>query len=131
MLAFGMMASKAKIIRSSLIEVLEQEYITTAYSKELSKYKIILKHAFINALIPIITILSLQTPILIGGAFIVEEVFACTGLDRVFINAALEWDFLVIMGITVFMAIAVTCINLLTDILNAVVDLGVKYDRVK
>lgn len=128
-LAFGMIASKAKIIRSSLLEILGQDYITTANAKGLKQYKVILKHAFKNALIPLITILSLQMPILIGGAFMVEQVFAWPGLGRVSINAALDRDFPVILGTTVFLAIAVIGINLLTDFFYMIVDPRVKYGK--
>lgn len=128
-LAFNLVASKSRYMRSSMLEVIRQDYIRTARAKGLSEFKVIFKHALRNALLPIITIVALQLPILVGGAFIIEQIFAWPGLGRLSINAVFIRDYQVIMGTTMITSVAVVLCNLLADILYAIVDPRIQYGK--
>ncbi len=98
--------------RSSLLGVLNEDYIRTAQSKGLSDRKVLFRHAMRNALIPIVTVIGLRMPILFGGTVITESVFAWPGMGRLGVNACLQRDYPVIMGVTVVMATVVLLTNL-------------------
>lgn len=115
-------AYNARMIRSSMVEVLRQDYIRSAQAKGLTSRTIVLRHALRNALIPVITILGLQIGYLLSGAFVVENVFAWPGIGR-FSVQALSWrDYPTIQGIVMITALIFLTINLLVDLLYAVVD---------
>ncbi|HYK74762.1 MAG TPA: ABC transporter permease, partial [Pseudoneobacillus sp.] len=99
-LAFGLIASKSRYMRSSMLEVIKQDYVRTARAKGLSEGKVIFKHALRNALIPIITIIALQLPLLFGGTLFIEQLFAWPGMGRLTVNAIFIRDYQVIMGTT-------------------------------
>jgi peptide/nickel transport system permease protein len=128
-LAFGMVAGNTRFIRSSMLEVINQDYIQTARSKGLTEYIVIVKHALRNALIPIITVVAMQLPMILGGAFIIEQIFGWPGMGRMAINAVFVRDYPLIMGTTMLAAVGVILCNLLADILYAVVDPRVRYQK--
>ena len=105
-----------RITRTCLVEALEQPYVTTAYSKGLPKNTVVIKHAFVNTLIPITTMLGLQFGGLLGGAIIVETIFGLPGIGRGFVNAALIRDYNVIQSFAFLLICAALGINLLVDI---------------
>jgi ABC-type dipeptide/oligopeptide/nickel transport system permease component len=115
-------AYNARMVRSAMIEVLGQDYIRAAEAKGLTRRTVVLRHAFRNALIPVITILGLQIGYLLSGAFVVENVFAWPGIGR-FSVQALSWrDYPTIQGIVMITALIFLTINLLVDVLYALLD---------
>ena len=120
-------ASVMRMTRTMMLEVLRQDYIRTAWAKGLAERVIILRHVTKNALIPVVTLVGLQLPILVGGAVIMENLFALPGLGRLMLTALLERDYPVVSGINLFFASAVMTINLLIDILYASLDPRVQY----
>lgn len=128
-LAFGLIASLSRFMRSSMLEVINQDFIRTARAKGVSERKVIMKHAFRNALLPIITLVGLQLPSLLGGALIIETIFAWPGMGRLAIDSIFNRDYQVIMGITMFGSLLVVIGNLLSDVLYAVVDPRIQYGK--
>jgi peptide/nickel transport system permease protein len=128
-LGFGLIASKSRYMRSSMLEVIKQDYIRTARAKGVSEKKVIFKHALRNALLPIITILGFQLPALFGGALFIEQIFAWPGMGRLAVNAIFVRDYQVIMGVTMVASVLVVLGNLIADILYAVVDPRIQYGK--
>lgn len=120
--AFGGIAGLSRYSRSSMLEVIRQDYIRTAIAKGLPESKVIFKHAFRNALMPIVTILGLSVPGLIGGSVIFETIFAIPGMGQLFYSSAMARDYPTIMGILVIGATLTLLGNLIADIAYAVVD---------
>ena len=118
----------SRYVRSSMLEVINQDYIRTARSKGLKEKKVIWRHGFSNALIPIVTLLGLELPGLLGGSIIIEQIFAWPGLGWLFFDALNARDYMTIMGLTVFTASLVLIGTLLADLLYAVVDPRIHYD---
>lgn len=117
----------ARLTRSSVLEVLRQEYITTARAKGLRESVIIFKHALRNGLIPVVTVVGLQFGSLLGGAVIIETVFARQGVGHLLVDAIMFKDFPLVQG-TVFMAaLAYTAMNLLVDFTYALIDPRIRY----
>ncbi len=116
-----------KQTKMAVMDVLNEEYIKTARSKGLSERTIILKHAVRNALIPVVTQLSLSIPFLIGGAVVVEQIFAWPGIGSLMISGITNRDYPVVMGVTVLIAVVVLVTNLLLDILYARLDPRITY----
>jgi len=114
--------SNIRYIRSSFLEILQQDYLRTAKAKGIGRFRTINKHAMRNALLPIITVLSMQIPMLIGGAVVVEQVFSWPGLGLLTMSAIMTRDYPVIMGVSLLSALIVLAGNLLADILYAMVD---------
>ncbi|MGB6128078.1 MAG: ABC transporter permease [Psychrilyobacter sp.] len=121
-LGTALSASTARMTRSSMLEVIRQDYITTARSKGLPEKTVILKHALKNALIPIITVVGLQFAGMLGGSAITEKVFAWPGLGSRIIDAQNDFDIPLILGGVVYIAIVISVVNLIVDLLYAVVD---------
>jgi len=111
-----------RYIRTSLLEVLDQDYIRTAYSKGAQERRVILKHALRNAMIPIITIIALDIPYFFGGALIVETVFSWPGMGRLIYEAVLASDYNLAINCLMFITVITLFSNLLADILYTVVD---------
>jgi len=120
--AVGGLAGISRYMKSSLLEVLKQDYITTAYAKGLPEKMILRKHALRNALLPVITILGLSVPGLIGGSVIFESIFGIPGMGQLFYQGVMARDYPVIMGILVIGAFLTLVGNLLADISYAVAD---------
>jgi peptide/nickel transport system permease protein len=109
-------ASVARLTRTMMLEVLQEDYIRTARAKGLQEPKIVLKHALKNALIPVVTVLGLQIANLLGGSVITETIFALPGLGRLMVSSIGSRDYPVVQGIVVLTAIFVMCMNLMVDI---------------
>lgn len=116
------LAGLSRYMRSSMLEVIRQDYITTARSKGLSERVVIYRHALRNALLPVVTILGLSVPGLIGGAVIFETMFAIPGMGRLFYDSVMQRDYMVVMGVLVMGAVLTLVGNLLADIMYAIVD---------
>jgi peptide/nickel transport system permease protein len=120
--AFGGIAGLSRYSRSSMLEVIRQDYIRTARAKGLPESQVILRHAFRNALMPVVTILGLSIPGLIGGGVIFETIFSIPGMGQLFYSSAMSRDYPTIMGILVIVSILTLIGNLLADISYAIVD---------
>ncbi|NLT21452.1 MAG: ABC transporter permease, partial [Syntrophorhabdus sp.] len=120
--AVGSLAGISRYMKSSLLEVLRQEYITTAYAKGLPESMVIRKHALRNALLPVITILGLSIPGLIGGSVIFESIFSIPGMGQLFYFSVMARDYPTIMGILVIGAFLTLVGNLIADVSYAVAD---------
>lgn len=125
--SFGGLAYISRYVKSSMVETLSQQYIKAAYAKGLSEDKIIYKSALKNSLLPVITLLGLSLPGLIGGSFIFETIFAWPGMGRLAYEAAMSFDYPVIMGVVTIAAFLTMLGNLIADILYAVVDPRIRY----
>ncbi len=125
--AFGGLASFSRYMRSNMLEVIHQDYVRTARAKGLSERAVIYKHALRNALLPIVTILGLSVPALIGGSVIFESIFAIPGMGRLFYESVMARDYPVIMGGLVIGAILTLLGNLIADITYAYVDPRIRY----
>ena len=120
--AFGGLAGFSRYMRSNMLEVIRQDYILTARAKGLSERVVIYKHALRNALLPVITILGLSVPGLIGGSVIFETIFAIPGMGKLFYDGVMMRDYPLIMGILVIGAVLTLVGNLLADISYAIAD---------
>ncbi|WP_176706487.1 ABC transporter permease [Paenibacillus hemerocallicola] len=126
-LGASLAAQKTKLIRSNMLEVLNQDYIRTARSKGLRETVVIFKHAFRNTLIPVVTLMALQIPQLIGGALIIETVFAWPGMGQLTITAINARDMAVVQAAVFFVSGLIIVSNLLTDVLYRYLDPRIKY----
>jgi peptide/nickel transport system permease protein len=127
-LGFSSAAIIARLTRSSMLEVLRQEYIVTARAKGLASRLVIFRHALKNALIPLVTIIGLQFASLMGGAVIIETVFARRGLGSLTIQAILQKDYPLVQGTILFVALAYIVVNLIVDISYAFLDPRIRYE---
>ncbi len=127
--AFGGIAGLSRYSRSSMLEVIRQDYIKTARAKGLPESGVILKHAFRNALMPIVTILGLSVPGLIGGGVIFETIFAIPGMGQLFYSSTMSRDYPTVMGILVIGAVLTLVGNLVADISYALVDPRVRVRK--
>ncbi|MGA1791902.1 MAG: ABC transporter permease [bacterium] len=125
--AFGGLAGLSRYTRSNMLEVIRQDYIRTARAKGLSERTVIYKHALRNALMPVITILGLSVPGLIGGSVIFETIFSIPGMGQLFYGSVMARDYPVIMGILFIGAILTLLGNFLADISYAIVDPRISY----
>ena len=116
------LAQLMRYVRSSMVDVLAQDYVRTARAKGLSETAMLCRHALRNALIPMVTVLGVLAPRLLGGAVITETVFAWPGLGRLAVEAAITRDYPVIMGATLLVSSLVILSNLITDLLYVVID---------
>lgn len=119
-------AEMTRLIRSSMVEVLQQDYIKTARSKGLSDLVVVSKHAFRNSLIPVITIMALQTSHLVGGALVIESVFAWPGLGQLIVQAVNGRDMAILQAAIFVTAFMVIMINFVSDLLYRLVDPRIK-----
>jgi ABC-type dipeptide/oligopeptide/nickel transport system permease component len=126
-LGLGAAAILARLTRSSMLEVLHQEYVTTARAKGLLEWVVIARHALKNALIPVVTIFGLQFGQLLAGTFVVETVFARPGLGRLIIDGILNKDLPIVQGVVLVVAISYVIVNLLVDLLYSVLDPRIRY----
>src|SRR5437016_1881649 len=121
------MASFMRFTRSSLLEVLRQDYVRTARAKGLGGGRVVWRHALRNALIPVVTVVGLSLPTLVGGAVLTETVFAWPGIGRLAVGAVFERDYPVIMGVNLMVAAVVISANLVTDLAYCVIDPRISY----
>ena len=120
-------AATMRMTRTMMLEVLRQDYIRTAWSKGLKERVVIIRHAVKNALIPVVTLIGLQMPILVGGSVIMENIFNLPGLGRLMVAALEDRDYPVVSGVNLFFATMVMGINLLIDLMYPVLDPRVRY----
>ena len=125
---FGGLAGISRYMRSNMLHVLKQDYIRTARAKGLSERDVLYKHALKNALLPVVTILGLSVPGLIGGSVIFESIFSIPGMGRLFYESVMARDYPVIMGVLVIGAILTLLGNLLADLSYAAVDPRIKLE---
>jgi len=118
----------ARITRSSMLDVLRQDYIMTARAKGLVEQIVVYKHAFKNALIPVVTVMGLQFGILLGGAVLTETVFAWPGVGRLLVDSILRRDYPVVQATVLVLALSFVLINLIVDIIYAYLDPRITYD---
>ena len=126
-LGTSMSAMTMRMTRTMMLEVLRQDYIRTAWSKGLKERVVVTRHALKNALIPVVTIVGASLPIMIGGAVIMENIFALPGMGRLMINSLLQRDYTVVSGVNLVIATAVVVANLLVDISYAYLDPRIRY----
>ncbi len=120
-------AATMRMTRTMMLEVLRQDYIRTAWSKGLKERVVVVRHAVKNVLIPVVTLIGLQLPILVGGAVIIENIFNLPGLGRLMLVALNDRDFPVVAGINLVFGAAVMGINLVIDLVYAVLDPRIRY----
>jgi peptide/nickel transport system permease protein len=121
-------AATMRMTRTMMLEVLRQDYIRTAWSKGLRERVVIIRHTIKNALIPVVTLIGLQLPILVGGAVIMENIFNLPGLGRLMVEALTDRDYPVVSGINLVFGTAVIGINLMIDLVYAFLDPRVRYE---
>ncbi|NMB24917.1 MAG: ABC transporter permease, partial [Firmicutes bacterium] len=127
-LGFGMAALLARVTRSSMLEVLGQDYIRTARAKGLHKRAVIYRHALRNGFIPILTVLGIQFGYLLGGSVIVETIFSWPGIGRLAVNSIMNRDLPVVQGTVLVFTLIFILVNLAVDILYAAIDPRIQYD---
>lgn len=127
-LAIVPLASLARQTRSSMLEVIRQDYIRTARSKGLTEWAVITGHALKNAIIPVITLLGMQLRNLVGGAVLVEQVFNIPGMGRLMVSGVFNKDFVVVQGTVMVVAVVVALSNLLVDISYGYFDPRIRYE---
>ncbi|WP_273265929.1 ABC transporter permease [Flexistipes sinusarabici] len=126
---FGSLAGLSRYARNSMLDVLNNDYVTAARARGLSEGKVLFRHALKNALLPIITIIGLSIPGLIGGSVIFESIFSIPGMGQLFYQSVMMRDYPVVMGILVIGALLTLAGNLIADILYAVVDPRIRYGK--
>jgi peptide/nickel transport system permease protein len=126
-LAFISVAGLSRFVRASMLEVLRQDYVRTAWAKGLSQRVVIVKHALRNALIPVITLVTLSLPGLFAGAIITETVFAYSGMGKLYFESVLAFDIPLIMGFLLIITTLIILSNILADVLYAVADPRIRF----
>ena len=120
-------AATMRMTRTMMLEVLRQDYIRTAWSKGLNERVVIMRHAIKNALIPVVTLIGMQLPILVGGSVIMENIFNLPGLGRLLVTALINRDYPVVSGVNLFFATGVIGVNLIIDLIYPYLDPRVRY----
>ncbi len=128
-LALPSIAMIARLIRSEMLEVLTEDYVRTAWAKGLPSRTVIFRHAFKNALIPVIVMFFLQLPWLIGGAVVIETVFAWPGMGRLLYKSIVRQDYPVVQAIILIIAILTVISNILGDIVSAILDPRIRLEE--
>ncbi|WP_035883541.1 ABC transporter permease [Cupriavidus metallidurans] len=126
-LGMALSAITMRMTRTMMLEVLRQDYIRTAWAKGLNERQVIFRHALRNALIPVVTLIGLQAPLLIGGAVVIEQIFAVPGMGLLLLDAVHQRDYPVITGIFLVVGVAVMLINLLVDLSYGLFDPKVRH----
>lgn len=117
-----------RITRSSMLEVLREDYVRTAYSKGVPPYRVYMQHALKNASLPIVTVIGLNFGYLLGGAVVTETVFSRPGIGKLFVDAVLWRDYPIVQGVIVFFALGVASVNLVVDLLYAILDPRIRLE---
>jgi peptide/nickel transport system permease protein len=126
-LGTSLSAITMRLTRTMMLEVLRQDYIRTAWAKGLSERLVVIRHALRNALIPVVTLIGLQAPILIGGAVIVEQIFVIPGMGLLLLDAISQRDYPIITGVSLVIGLSVMLINLVVDLSYGLLDPKVRY----
>jgi len=127
-LGSSMVALTGRMVRGNLIEILHTPYIMVAHAKGLPERAVVLRHALKNALIPVVTVASIQLGYLLVGAVLVEHTFGLGGLGGMLVAAILDSDYPIVQGVTLFMAVVFLVTNLIVDLLYVVIDPRIRYD---
>jgi oligopeptide transport system permease protein len=128
-LALPQIAIISRLVRGSMVEVLSSNYVRTARAKGLSNHSVVLRHALRAALLPLVSYLGPAVAGILTGSLVVETIFGIPGIGRYFINGALNRDYTLVLGVVIYYATFIIMLNLLADILYAVLDPRVRYDR--
>ena len=120
-------AKYVRFLRTSMLEVIHQDYIRTAAAKGLHERVVIYKHAFRNAAIPLVTVVAIDLPVLFAGALFTETIYSWPGMGRLFVDAATRFDYSIVMGIVAAIAFLVVVSNLLADVVYAILDPRITY----
>ena len=126
-LGMSLSAVTMRLTRTMMLEVLRQDYIRTAWAKGLRERLVVLRHALRNALIPVVTLVGLQAPLVIGGAVIIEQIFVLPGMGLLMLDAVSQRDYPVVTGVFLVVGVAVMLINLLVDLSYGVLDPRVRH----
>lgn len=126
-LGCALSAITMRLTRTMMLEVLRQDFIRTAWAKGLGERLVVARHALRNALIPVVTLIGLQAPLLIGGAVIMEQIFVIPGMGLLLLDAVSQRDYPIITGVFLIVGVAVMCINLIVDLSYGLLDPKVRY----
>jgi peptide/nickel transport system permease protein len=127
LMGMAMSGTTMRMTRTMMLEVLRQDYIRTAWAKGLRERVVVVKHALKNALIPIITIIGLQVPVLLGGAVIMEQIFVLPGMGRLMLDALSARDYPIVSGVNLVMATFILLVNLVVDVSYGWLDPRIRY----
>ncbi|MCB9137517.1 MAG: ABC transporter permease [Caldilineaceae bacterium] len=127
-LAAEQMAVVTRVMRSSTVEVLNEDYVRTARAKGLTERTVIIRHAVRNALLPVVTVIGFNIAFILSGTIVVETVFALPGIGRLFTDSVFRLDYQVVQSLFVLLAALVVVVNLLTDLLYALIDPRIRFD---
>ena len=125
--AYYISAPISRLTRSEMLEVIRQDYVRTAWAKGLQERVVVMRHAVRNALIPVVTLIGLQAPLLIGGAVIIEQIFVLPGMGLMMLDAVNQRDYPVITGVFLVVGVSVMLINLLVDLSYGLLDPRVRH----
>ncbi len=126
--SLGWLAWYSRFLRSSMLDVINQDYLRTARAKGLTQNRVMFKHALRNALIPLVTILALDLPFIMGGAVFIEMLFAWPGMGLLYYQAALQRDYPVLMAVLIIVGITIILSNLIADVFYAYLDPRIRYE---
>jgi peptide/nickel transport system permease protein len=121
-------AGYTRYIRSCMLDVINDDYIRTARSKGLTEKAILFRHALKNASLPLVTLIGLDLPLLLGGAVVTESIFAWPGMGRLYWDAARDTDIPVLMGVLMLISVAVVAFQIITDVVYTFLDPRIRYD---
>ncbi|HTD46593.1 MAG TPA: ABC transporter permease, partial [bacterium] len=124
----GTIALLARLTRSSMLEVLTQDYVRTARAKGVREVLVVVRHAFRNALLPVITVIGLQFGFLLSGAVVTESIFSLPGMGRLLVQAILARDFPIVQGAVLLAAVTFVLTNLLVDLVYGMADPRIRFD---
>jgi peptide/nickel transport system permease protein len=127
LMGLGMSGTTMRMLRTTMLEVLRQDYVRTAWAKGMKERLVVLRHALRNAMIPVVTIISGQIPVLVGGAVIMEQIFGLPGMGRLFLDSINRRDYPFVSGINIFLAAVGMFVILLTDMSYAYLDPRIRY----
>ena len=128
LLGISMAGLTMRMTRTMMLEVLRQDYIRMAWSKGLQERVVVLRHALKNALLPIITIIGSQIPLLVSGSVIIENIFQLPGMGQLFLNGISQRDYTLVSSVVILYAVAMVIIILLTDLMYGMLDPKVHYN---
>ena len=128
MLVLANVAGDSRFVRASMLDALNQDFVRTARAKGLPNRTVVMKHAFRNAMLPVVTNVALEIPFLFSGAIVTETIFSWTGMGLLFIDGVGARDYFLLMGILLITSAIIVIFNLVADVVYAVVDPRIRYD---
>ena len=126
-LGMAMAGGTMRMTRTMMLEVLKQDYVRTAWAKGLRERVVVIRHALKNALIPVITVIGWQVPVLLGGTVIIEQIFCLPGMGRLLINAIMQRDYTIVSGVMLLFAVGMVLVNLMVDLTYGFLDPRIRY----